>query len=191
MSEVLVDTLNKRWKDDKTAFGYKMLMKMGWKEEKGLGKNDTGTVSHIKISKREEGLGLGMERSTDGAGSLGWNATATSFNQVLNSLKEVYGNDKDKKKSKKDKKNKKSKSEKKSSTTIISVGIKYKKLSAAKDMSSKSAEDMKAVLGAAVGDAAKKRERESSEEISEPELKKKKKKKDKKKKSSDDEEEDI
>jgi len=106
-----MDTLNKKWKDDKSGFGYKMLLKMGWKEDKGLGKNETGSVTHVKVSKREEGLGLGMEQTTDGAGMVGWNATAASFSQVLNTLKEIYSKpevDVDTKK-----KNKKDKSEKK------------------------------------------------------------------------------
>ncbi len=135
----LADTLNKHWKDDKSAFGYRMLMKMGWKEDKGLGKNETGNVSHLKISKREEGLGLGMEKTTDGAGALGWNATALSFNAVLNTLKEAYGpnsnssgdgeedeSSKKKKKSKKDKDSKKAKKAKKEkkAVPIMTVGMK-------------------------------------------------------------------
>ena len=129
MTEVLADTLNKRWKDDKSAFGYRMLMKMGWSEEKGLGKNEDGNKQHLKISKRAEGLGLGMENTTDGAGALGWNATATSFNAVLNTLKEAYGPTATKEKSKKAKKAKKESKEKKKpkdkkDIPIISVGMK-------------------------------------------------------------------
>ena len=59
---VLLDTKNQAWKDDKSRFGFKMLQKMGWREDKGLGKNDSGSVASIKVSKREEGLGLGMEK---------------------------------------------------------------------------------------------------------------------------------
>ena len=59
---VLEDTKNKAWKNDKSRFGFKMLQKMGWKEDKGLGKNDSGSVASIKVSKRAEGLGLGMEK---------------------------------------------------------------------------------------------------------------------------------
>ena len=86
----LKDTLNATWKNDKSRFGFKMLQKMGWNEDKGLGKNETGTVSSIKVSRREEGLGLGMEKVTDGAGNLGWSSTAQSFNDVLKVLNESY-----------------------------------------------------------------------------------------------------
>ena len=128
----LTDTLNQHWKNDKSAFGYRMLMKMGWKEDKGLGKNETGSVTHLKVSKREEGAGLGMEKSTDGAGALGWNATATSFNQVLNTLKAAYGTNSDqsdddgsKKKKKKSSKNKEKKDKKdKKPVPILSLGMK-------------------------------------------------------------------
>jgi Pin2-interacting protein X1 len=97
----LEDTLNRAWKDDKTGFGYRMLQKMGWKEEKGLGKNETGMAAAIKIKKREDGLGLGVEK--DHAGNNGWGSTVSSFRDVLELLNTTYGTT-SKKKSKKHKK---------------------------------------------------------------------------------------
>ena len=97
-----------------------MLQKMGWSEDKGLGKNETGIVEHIKVKKRDEGIGLGMVQSSDSAGLLGWNETVSSFNDVLKVLNESYGDKK--KKKKKDKKDTKSSSSKKTST--ISLGLK-------------------------------------------------------------------
>ena len=113
-------TLNSHWKNDKSAFGFRMLQKMGWSEDKGLGKNETGIVEHIKVKKRDEGIGLGMVQSSDSAGLLGWNETVSSFNDVLKVLNESYGDKK--KKKKKDKKDTKSSSSKKTST--ISLGLK-------------------------------------------------------------------
>jgi Pin2-interacting protein X1 len=125
------DTLNQAWKNDKTRFGYRMLEKMGWKEDKGLGKDENGHTSHIKIKKREEGLGIGMEKTTDSAGYHGWNATATSYNEILMTLKEAYRpssssskHDNEQGEKSKKKRNKEKKSNKSSSSTIISVGIK-------------------------------------------------------------------
>ena len=43
-------------------FGSKMLKKMGWKEGDGLGKNSDGMKEHIRISKREESVGLGADK---------------------------------------------------------------------------------------------------------------------------------
>ena len=90
----LNDTLNSAWKNDKSRFGFKMLQKMGWKEDKGLGKNDDGITANIKAKKREAGLGLGVELSTDDAGNKGWNETATSYNEVLQMLNQSYKRDK-------------------------------------------------------------------------------------------------
>ena len=35
-----------------------MLSKMGWSEGKGLGAQENGTTSHVKVSKRRENLGI-------------------------------------------------------------------------------------------------------------------------------------
>lgn len=127
------DTLNAHWKQNKGSFGFRMLQKMGWSEEKGLGKNEDGMVASVKVKRREDGLGLGMEAVKDDVvGSKSWNHTVSGFNAVLELLKTNYnannqGSENDsessKKKSKKSKKEKKEKKEKKP-RPIISVGIK-------------------------------------------------------------------
>jgi hypothetical protein len=127
MEEIkLKDTLNTNWKDDKKGFGFRMLQKMGWKEDKGLGKNESGITTNVKVSKREEGLGLGMDKFVDdNVGNKAWSSTVQSYNAVLDMLKTTYksaavssdsnaGSDSDaehksKKARKKDKKSKKSK----------------------------------------------------------------------------------
>jgi Pin2-interacting protein X1 len=50
IDEPLADTLNKAWKENKSGFGYKMLQRMGWSENKGLGKNEDG-IKGILIIK--------------------------------------------------------------------------------------------------------------------------------------------
>jgi len=114
MEVELKDTLNKTWKEDKTGFGFRMMQKMGWKEDKGLGKNESGIVDNVKIGKRETGLGLGSKDTVDGA-NRGWSETATSFNAVLDVLKQSFAKENDKKM----KKVKKS-----VAVTNISVGMK-------------------------------------------------------------------
>jgi Pin2-interacting protein X1 len=114
VDEPLKDTLNKHWKEDKSRFGFKMLQKMGWSEDKGLGKNENGIVCNVKTKKRDGAIGLGMDETVHLDGNVGWNNTANSFNEVLNMLKENYGV-----KKKKDKKKKVEKS-----VVHISVGMK-------------------------------------------------------------------
>jgi hypothetical protein len=105
----LKDTLNKQWKESKSNFGFRMMQKMGWKD-------------NVKISKRESGLGLGMEETVDGAGNRAWSDTANSFNAVLEVLKASYCV---KKKSKEEKDRREGKEKRvKKSAPIISVGMK-------------------------------------------------------------------
>lgn len=74
---------------DKSKFGYKMLMKFGWSEGKGLGRNLEGQTSAVKLTKRVDGLGLGA--NDDKAGNVGWSSTSMSFNSVLATLNDKYG----------------------------------------------------------------------------------------------------
>ena len=69
---------------------------MGWKENTGLGKNEDGIVSAIKLKKNDETVGLGSEKD-DGNG--GWSKTSSSYNDVLKMLKETYAKPELKKKS--------------------------------------------------------------------------------------------
>lgn len=131
MPDALPDTLNSAWKNNKSRFGYKMLQKMGWSEEKGLGKKEGGIVSAVKLKRRDDGAGLGLEKVTDGGGAKGWAETATSFSSVLDILKQTYSKDgqdttKATQKDKKAKKEKKDKREDrdKAPPIRISVGMK-------------------------------------------------------------------
>jgi Pin2-interacting protein X1 len=113
MDVELKDTLNQAWKNDKSGFGFKMLQKMGWKEDKGLGKNEEGTTAAIKVTRRDAGVGLGAKEA-DTAGNSAWSSKGSSFNAVLDVLKAAYAPKKDKKKKKV-----------KKSVPKISVGMKY------------------------------------------------------------------
>ena len=43
---------------DKERYGYQMLEKMGWADGRGLGKEQRGNVSHVKIKKRKGNVGI-------------------------------------------------------------------------------------------------------------------------------------
>jgi len=53
------DPQNKNWVNDKQAFGFKMLSKMGWSEGKGLGSKEQGEVGFIKVKPIIEKNGIG------------------------------------------------------------------------------------------------------------------------------------
>ena len=55
-----MDTQNAAWRDEaaKTSFGYKMMMKMGWSEGKGLGANEDGRTAHIKPEAKQDTRGV-------------------------------------------------------------------------------------------------------------------------------------
>ena len=44
-----------------SSFAMKQMQKMGWTEGQGLGKDNAGIKSHLKIKKREDAAGLGTD----------------------------------------------------------------------------------------------------------------------------------
>jgi len=96
-------------------FARRQMLKMGWVEGKGLGKNEDGMLSHLKASKREEAAGLGSEtlKSEEIVAKEGWWFDAFSSNlKVFKKKMEAdrgNGDEDDKKKDKKKKKKKNSK----------------------------------------------------------------------------------
>jgi len=80
------DPQNKKWATDKSKFGYKMLMKMGWTEGKGLGMNENGMTDYVKTKTitEKEGVGTTQETKED------WKANNNDFNQLLANLNAAY-----------------------------------------------------------------------------------------------------
>jgi Pin2-interacting protein X1 len=168
------ETRNSEWANN--SFGRKMLEKMGWKGDGvGLGKNQQGTSTHLRAIKRAESLGIGAE--TDAFGDSGWQQTNAAFHGVLANLKKEHSNissgsdDGDdnkeaRKKRKKEEKKRKKKEEKRrakaaadggGSSSASGSGIRLaqnkvqaghaRKMREAKDIRSKSAQDMAAIFG--------------------------------------------
>lgn len=71
---------------------------MGWSENKGLGKDETGSINAVKVAKKLEGLGLGM--TMDCSGNSSWGSTASTYNDVLKLLQQSYATTAPKKKKK-------------------------------------------------------------------------------------------
>jgi len=163
------DKRNSQWATDKSAFGQRMLMKMGWNEGKGLGKNQQGTNTNLRAIRREEGLGIGAK--TDTFGDDGFSKTSKNFHGLLANLQAEHGTGADhgedvngngkkskKKSKKKDKNSKKMKSGEGSDAASSSLTLSRNKVTAgharkmreSKDLTKKSTEDMAAIFGVKV-----------------------------------------
>ena len=56
-------SLNEAAASGPSDFGRRMLAKFGWRDGDGLGKHGTGMQEHIRVKRREDGLGLGASVS--------------------------------------------------------------------------------------------------------------------------------
>lgn len=89
------------------SFAAKQMEKMGWTEGTGLGKKRDGIASHIKVRKREENIGLGVEKERTrqmGVEGMWW---SSSVSDTLMKLQKKSKNGKEQKKSKKRRKSSK------------------------------------------------------------------------------------
>mmetsp|Transcript_32003 Transcript_32003/g.39254 ORF Transcript_32003/g.39254 Transcript_32003/m.39254 type:complete len:260 (-) Transcript_32003:119-898(-) len=143
------DNRNAGWAKDKSAFGHKMLSKMGWTEGKGLGKNEQGIKNNLRgVRRSDENLGIGAK--TDKHGFDGWEESRGNYQSVLSKLQNAATANASSS-SKKDKKKKKKKNS--SSGQYLTLAQNKvtaghaKKMRDAKDLSSKSREEMAAVFG--------------------------------------------
>ena len=138
---------------------------MGWKGE-GLGKNQDGLKSHVKITNRSTNLGLGTEDTGSNndridafAGLKSWQRTTSNFSDVLASLNatksdEVKKMRKHKKKKEKKQKKKRGKegaeAEDKKTTSGTSFRNVFRKRELKnKDISSMNSKDISLILGTA------------------------------------------
>lgn len=134
-----------------------MLLKMGWSEGKGLGKKEDGISSHLRVKRKTESLGIGCERDLEGNGA--FSSQIVGFNALLAELNEEEETCKVEKKRKKRRKGseqvklkkvKKLKKKPKSERKVVKmkqIKRKHAKVLKAKDVSSYSSTDLKAILG--------------------------------------------
>lgn len=145
---------NSEWANDTSTFGQKMLLKMGWSQGKGLGKNQQGLSTNLRAIRREEGLGIGA--STDNTGDAGFSITSRNFHGVLASLQQHHGSGSSASITKEDsstsQRKKKTKKFKKSERGLTMPSNRVtaghaRKMREAKDLNSKSKEDIAAIFG--------------------------------------------
>lgn len=158
------ETRNVAWSSDKTLFGQRMLLKMGWEHGKGLGRNQQGTCTNLRAIRREDGLGIGA--NTDAFGQDGFSTTCRNFHSLLASLKPEHGESDESEEAKKERKKKKKRQKKRKkreetsedegdksvitlATNRVSAGHTRKMLES-KNLTKKSKEDMAAIFGVKV-----------------------------------------
>ncbi|CUS22520.1 LAQU0S05e07228g1_1 [Lachancea quebecensis] len=56
-----LDPRNTAWSNDTSRFGHKHLEKMGWRPGSGLGMMPDATTTHVKVSIKDDNLGLGAK----------------------------------------------------------------------------------------------------------------------------------
>jgi hypothetical protein len=102
-----------------SSYAMKLMEKMGWKEGQGLGKSESGMVEHIKITKRDDNMGLGHDIVVKGQESISDSWWNKAFSSNLASFSAAIGGTKKKKSEKKQKKEKEegSKKRKRSSSS--------------------------------------------------------------------------
>ena len=145
------DKRNASWAANPSSFGRKMLHKFGWKDGQGLGKNEQGMSTHLRVVRRVDvSLGIGA-KSTDRFGEEGYSSTHTNFVQVLANLKTEHGS------SHPDPEKKKKKKRNYTTTTTTEDGLilatnrvsagHAKKMRESKSLQSKSEDDLAAIFG--------------------------------------------
>ena len=70
---------------DRRSAGFRLLERMGWREGRGLGAQEQGITSHIRVKRPREGEGVG-QREAD-ARAQDWTRQAAAFDRVLSGLR--------------------------------------------------------------------------------------------------------
>ncbi|XP_022094096.1 PIN2/TERF1-interacting telomerase inhibitor 1-like [Acanthaster planci] len=130
------DPRNKAWTNNENKFGEKLMKKMGWQQGKGLGMNEDGMTSHIKVTVKNNVLGLGCSQQHDD----NWIGHQDDFNDLLSSLNEDHGTSDDTK-TPSIPQNLQEKSKK------AKHRVHYKRFARGKDLSSCSSSDMNCIMG--------------------------------------------
>lgn len=93
-----------------SSFAQRQMEKMGWKQGEGLGKNSQGISTYVKVKKRVENSGIGMETLRKEEHQVQW--WCNVYDKVASSILVDDSDDEKSKKKKKKKDKKKSKKRK-------------------------------------------------------------------------------
>eukprot|EP00976_Prorocentrum_cordatum_P056924 1148529-Prorocentrum_minimum.AAC.4 len=74
---------------EREGMGFKMLQKLGWSEGKGLGANEDGIATHVRVKKRRENTGIGADVTENS--KFNWTVNTQAFDAVLAGLNSVHG----------------------------------------------------------------------------------------------------
>lgn len=77
------DPNGNRWSTSEKNFGKALLKKSGWTEGSGLGKEQDGVVSHVKVSRKDDTMGLGYQAGVQDT----WTTQSVGFADVLTRIK--------------------------------------------------------------------------------------------------------
>ncbi|XP_038627058.1 PIN2/TERF1-interacting telomerase inhibitor 1 [Tachyglossus aculeatus] len=134
-----LDPRNSAWSNDDSKFGQKMLEKMGWSKGKGLGAQEQGATEHIKVTVKNNQLGLGATANHEDS----WLAHHDEFNQLLAQLNSCHRKTEAGSSDSKEKPTFSLEEKSKSSRKRLH----YMKFTKGKDLSSRSETDLNCIFG--------------------------------------------
>lgn len=77
------DPNGNRWSSSEKNFGKALMKKSGWTEGSGLGKEQDGIVSHVKVTRKDDVMGLGYQAGVQDT----WTTQSVGFADVLMRIK--------------------------------------------------------------------------------------------------------
>lgn len=77
------DPNGNRWSSSEKNFGKTLMKKSGWTEGSGLGKDQEGSVSHVKVTRKDDVMGLGYQAGVHDT----WTTQSVGFADVLTRIK--------------------------------------------------------------------------------------------------------
>ena len=122
-----------------------MMMKMGWSDGQGLGKELQGCATHVTVAKKVDSAGLGSVR--DETGNAGWTEASATFDSVLSKLNETYKRQEVPLKRKKKKSPRREASGCPNQGGTASMLLRHPKLLQSKNIKKYGTKDMQAILG--------------------------------------------